>query len=120
MTAPVSTTTRAYAWRISQGAREQLDIPILQPDGVSPKDVTGYTVDAVIRDVPGGELLYTWPAEDVVIAGTSVSLIIPAPVSAEWIWSVGWYRVKLTAPIVDPDDPPVSRVLQGVICIDFD
>jgi hypothetical protein len=119
VTAPVSTTTRSYAWRISQGAREQLNIPILDGD-LTPVTLTGYTVDAVIKDQPGGEVLYTWPAEDVEIAGTAVLLSIPAPVSAEWIWHVGWYRVKLQAPVVDPDDPPVSRVLQGVIVLDLD
>lgn len=119
MTAALSTTTRAYAWRISQGAREQLNIPILDGDG-APVTLTDYTVDAMIKDRPGGEVLYTWPAEDVEIAGTAVSLSVPAPVSAEWTWSVGWYRVLLTAPDADPDDPMTARVLQGVIVIDFD
>lgn len=119
MTAALSTTTRAYAWRISQGAREKLNIPILDGDGV-PVTLTGYTVDAVIKDRPGGAVLYTWPAEDVETAGTAVSLTIPAPVSTAWTWSVGWYRVKLTAPGAEPDDPMTTRVLQGVIVLDFD
>lgn len=119
MTSSLSSNITTYNWRVQQAARERLIIPILEPDG-SPKDVTGYTVDAKIKTEPGGAVLYTWPAGDVDVDGTGVALTIPAAVSALWTWHAGWYRVKLTDPASPAEDPAVSRVLQGAIFIDLD
>jgi hypothetical protein len=114
-----SNVTTTYNWRVRQATRERLIIPILNPDG-SPKDVTGFTVDAKVKTVPGGAVLYTWPTDDIDIDGTGLALTIPAAVSALWTWHGGWYRVKLTDPASPAEDPSVSRVLQGAIFIDLD
>jgi hypothetical protein len=107
---------REYTWRVKQSARERLTIPIFEGDGTTAATVTGYGVDAVIKEHPGGAVLYTWPAEDAVLSGSSVVLTIPAAVSAAWTWRAGWYRVKLSP----PSDPAISRVLQGTIFLDLD
>jgi hypothetical protein len=119
MTAALGSDVREYTWRVKQAAQERLVIPILDING-TPKDVTGYTVDAKIKTEPGGVVLYTWPTGDVVIDGDEVELTIPAPVSATWTWHTGWYRVKLTDPASPAEDPAVARVLQGAIFIDLD
>lgn len=97
-------------------------IPILKADG-SPKNITGFTVDAKIKTEPGGVALYTWPLADLDIGGADgneLTLTIPAPVSMTWTWHTGWYRVKVTDPASPAEDPSVSRVLQGAIFLDLD
>lgn len=118
MTTALSSETREYIWRVKQGAKERLIIPVL--DDGAPKDVTGFTVDAKVKTRPGGTVLYTWPSDLIEIDGDEVALLIPAPVSAAWTWYAGWYRVKITDPASPPDDPEISRVLQGAIFIDLD
>lgn len=119
MTTALGTDVREYTWRITQGTSERLLIPILDEAG-APFPVDGWTVDAKIKDEPGGVVLYTWPTSGIAIDGAEVLLTIPAPVSAAWTWYAGWYRVKLTDPNSPPDNPAVSRVLQGSIFIDLD
>jgi len=116
MTAALESSTREYTWRITQGARERLVIPVFR-DG-SPEDVSAWTVDARIRTQPGGELLYTWPAELISVLGPEVTLTVPAPVSSSWAWERGWYRVVLTAPAGTAEDPESWRVLQGELVVD--
>jgi hypothetical protein len=119
LTSSLSSDVGTYSWRVRQGARERLVIPTLNSDG-SPKDITGFTVDAKIKTEPGGVVLYTWPAEDVDILGAELQLTIPAPTSALWTWHAGWYRVKVTDPASPAEDPAVTRLLQGAIYLDLD
>ena len=113
--------TRTFAWRVEQGERETLSIPIFSdPAEAEERDVTGWTVDAKVKTRPMGEVLYTWPAEHVTIIGNDVELVLPGPVSAQWDWIVGWFRVRLTAPDYDPADPDTSRVIQGPFAVDPD
>jgi len=112
--------TRNFTWRIEAGEREVLSVPMLQADGVTPKDVTGYSVDAKIRDEQGGEVLYTFPPEHITISGSDIELLIPGPVSAAWVWSVGWWRMVITVPDPDPLDPETDRVVQGAFIVDAD
>lgn len=116
MTSAVDTVN--YGWRIEQGEREALDVPVL--DNGVPRVVTGWTIDAVIKDAPGGTVLYTFPPAQVVINEHIIQLIVPATVSAAWTWTVGWWRVKITAPDTDPADPETYRVAQGAFLVDRD
>lgn len=113
-----SIDTVEFAWRIEQGEREPLDVPVL--DNGAPRDLTGWTIDAVIKDAPGGTVLYTFPPAQVVVNGHIVTLIVPAPVSSAWTWTVGWWRMKITAPDPDPVDPETHRVAQGAFLVERD
>jgi hypothetical protein len=111
MTAALSGDTTEYAWRVEQGERERLEIPVL--DNGTPRDVTGWTVDAQIKTEPGGTVLYTFPASGIAIAGHLITLTVPAPVSAAWTWTVAWWRVVITEPNPDPLNPDSQRVIKG-------
>jgi hypothetical protein len=113
-----SADTLNWTWRIEAGERETLDVPIFLGDGTTPKDVSGYTVDAVIKTEAGGSLLYAFPTEHISIDESVVTLLIPAPISAAWVWSVGWWRLVITAPSPDPLDPESDRVVQGAFIVD--
>lgn len=113
MTSP---DTLTWPWRIEQGEIETLTIPVLDGDDAA-VTVTGWTVDAAVKTGPGGPVLYTWPAELAVAAGTTVTLTIPPAVSSAWVWRSAYYRVK----VVDPGDATqVHRILQGPIVVDPD
>lgn len=120
MTTAVGDTT-AFAWRIEQGEREELVIPVLD-DADSLFFITGWTVDAKVKTRPGGSVLYTWPAElaQITNGGAFITLTIPGPVSALWTWAAGWYRVKVQDPLSEPDDPTVQRILAGPFVVDAD
>lgn len=120
MTSP-SADTLTWTWRIEAGEREVLVIPVLDDDNAE-FAITGWTVDAQIKTRAGGETLYTWPAEHAQITdgGTTVTLTIPGPVSATWMFRTAWYRVEVTDPGSDPDDPGVERILQGPLEVDPD
>lgn len=110
MTAALGDTTD-YVWRVEQGEREPLDIPVLDND--EPRDVTGWTIDAVIKTEPGGEVLHTFTPEQITVVSNVVTLTVPGPVSAAWTWTIGWWRVKITPPDSDPDDPETERIVKG-------
>jgi hypothetical protein len=120
MTAALTSDTLTYSWRIEQGERERLEIPILNADG-DPFVITGWTVDAKVKTEPGGTVLYTWPASSITIASNLLTLEIPGPVSAAWTWTTGWWRAVITEPNpADPADPDVHRVIQGTFIMDRD
>lgn len=112
--------TTDYAWRVTADQREQRSFDVFE--GSAEVDITGWDVDAKIRTRPGGLVLHTFPAERAVIEDDGrVTCTIPAPVSAAWAWTTGWYRIKVTDPASpDPDDPARSRVLQGPLVVDPD
>jgi hypothetical protein len=104
--------TTEFVWRVEQGEREILEIPVL--DNGAPLDVTGWTIDAMVKTEPGGEVLHTFPAERIDVAGHVVTLTVPGPVSASWSWTVAWWRVVITEPSpADPDNPDSQRVVKG-------
>ncbi len=120
MTSPSDDTT-TWSWRVEAGEREVLVIPVLD-DANTEFSIAGWTVDAQIKTQPGGIPLYTWPAEHAEITdeGTTVTLTIPGPVSATWMFREGWYRVEVTDPNSDTDDPNTQRILQGDFVLDPD
>lgn len=114
--------TRTFAWRIEAGERETLTVPILDDAG-QPFSIAGWTVDCKIRanHRRGATTLYTFPTEGIAVNTTSVTLDIPAAVSASWNWELGWYRLKITDPAtVTAGAPNTQRVLQGVFVVDSD
>jgi hypothetical protein len=126
VTASLSGDTLNYPWRIEAGERERLSIPVLTEDG-TPADLTGYTIDAVIRDRQGGVVIYEFPPEHVTVEvpedpeePSAIVLLIPAPISAAWTWTIGWWRLLITAPVVDPEDPDTHRIIQGPFTISLD
>lgn len=109
--------TLTFAWRIEQGEREVLQIPVLGEDG-EPYDVTGWAVDAQIKTGKGGAALHAFAPEHITITGHIVALLVPVPVSDEWNWTVGWFRVVITSPNSDPADPAAYRIIQGPVLVD--
>lgn len=117
MTSSIDTTY--FCWRVEQGEKETLIIPVLDAEN-SPFSISGWVVDAQIKTRSGGETLYTWPAEyaQVTDGDTAVTLTIPGPVSEAWTFRTGWYRVVVTDPGSDPDNPTSERILQGPFVVD--
>lgn len=114
-----SPDTTTWTWRVEAGEREVLVIPVLDDDD-APFSIPGWTVDAQIKTRSGGQTLYTWPAEyaEITDGDQFVTLTIPGPVSATWMFRTGWYRVEVTDPNSDPDNPNVQRILQGPFELD--
>jgi hypothetical protein len=110
--------TTDQPWRISANQRERRSFDVF--DGPTEVDITGWTIDAKIRTRPGGDILHTFPAERAVIESGRVVCTIPAPISAAWAWTSGWYRIVVTNPASPADDPDRSRVLQGPLVVDPD
>lgn len=112
--------TTSAPWRIAANTRETRSFDVLNGED-GDVTITGWTVDARIRTRPGGIVLWTFPAEFVSIEtpGTVV-LTVPAPVSAGWAWTTGWYRIVVSDPASPEGNPDASRVLQGVVVIDPD
>jgi hypothetical protein len=120
VTAPDLRSTRTFPWRIEQGERTRLIIPVLDDLGGA-VDVSGWPVDAKVKTEPGGPVLYTWPPDLINALGNTVSLLVPAEVSLAWTWALGWYRVKITDPAtVGTGDVVTSRILQGPFVVDPD
>jgi hypothetical protein len=114
----VATDTTTYPWRIEQGEREQLNFPVLDDDS-NLASIADWTVDAQIKDRPGGTVLYVFPPELAVVNGTDhVTLTVPGSVSAAWLWRTGWFRVVIAAPDTGSGEPAAHRVLEGTVVID--
>lgn len=111
--------TTDLAWRVRANQRERrtFDVRSGPEDDI---DVTGWTVDAKVRSRPGGTVLHTIDIADITITGSQVAVVIPAPISAAWAFTTGWYRIRVVDPASDVDDPEASRVLQGPFVVDPD
>jgi hypothetical protein len=119
MTASVDTTY--FSWRVEQGEKETLIIPVYDESN-SLFFITGWTIDAKIKTRAGGDVLYTWPDEyaQITSGGAFVTLTIPAPVSEAWTFRNGWFRVVVSDPDSDVDNPRSERILQGPFVLDAD
>lgn len=111
--------TLEFAWRIEQGEREVIRIPVLDDENAD-YPIEGWTVDATIKDRPGGTVIYTWPVEQITVTGNIIELVLPAAASLAWTWTVGWWRVKITDPTSDANDRTVYRVIQGPLVVEPD
>lgn len=115
MAAPAGTAL-VYNWTISQSELVKLQVPVTDGSGQA-FDVTGWSVDAKIKDAPGGTVLYTWSNINIVVSGTTVTLIVPWTDSSTWTFTGGWYRVKIIHPT---DSSQVYRILQGIVQVQPD
>lgn len=114
--------TTYFVWRHEQGqGGRPLRVPVVNDVG-SPFSIDGWTVDCVIKTRPRGIVLHTFPADRAVIVddGETVELTIPAPVSATWTWTTGWWRLKVTDPDSPVDNPHVERIAQGPFILDLE
>ena len=96
-----------------QGTTYSRVYPVSSPGS----DLTGATVKAQIRSVPGSPVLYELGTDLVVNVDTStgsVTLSIPAVDSWEFDWHQAFYDVVLTT-----TDDIVSRLVQGYIVLDL-
>jgi hypothetical protein len=99
----------SFNWTIEEGELVRLRIPVLDADS-NPFTVTSWTVDAKIKDRPGGEVLHTWSVGDIEVTGTNVTLTVLPATSIAWTFHRGWYRVKVIHP---SDSTQIYRILQG-------
>ena len=100
-----------WPWLVEQGEDTTLFVPVLDGDG-QPVNVSGWSVDAKVKDRPGGSVLYSFPSEGAVPDGVRVKLTVPGAASSAFTFSRAWYRVLLT----DPDGGPLWLV-QGLFAV---
>jgi hypothetical protein len=112
----VAVDTKYYVWRIEQGQIETLNVPVTN-DG-DEFDVTGWDVDVKFKTNPGGTELYDFPSDGISIDDDVITLTLPAVESSEWDFFIGWYRVEITDPDSEDDDPTTYRVLHGAFLVD--
>lgn len=111
-----TTDVTTYTWSVPAGSLESIQFAVL--DALGPRPVPGWTVDAKIKDRPGGTVLHTFPSDMAVLSGdgTTVTLTIPGDVSAAWTFTNAWFRVKVINPAVLV---PVEqrRILSGPLIV---
>ena len=104
-------------WRVEQGERESFTFPVVDNDDTA-FPLAGWSVDAKVKDRPGGTTLYTFPGSAVSVVGNEITLTITAAASTAWTFTHGWFRVVIADD--DPDDPQKFRVIAGTLVIDPD
>lgn len=79
----------------------------------APVDLTGYTATLQICPFPGGPILYD-ASSNIVLGGTAgtITLTIPASVTAGFTWWAGVYSLLLTDPYGN-----VTTLLQGTVTV---
>lgn len=94
-------------FKIWRGATFRKRLTIYESDGTTPRDLTDYTAELIIRDEPDGTPLLTLTTENdgIVITGASgvIDLIISASESANIDWNVGVYDLTITSGDVGGD-----------------
>jgi hypothetical protein len=105
-----------YNWTIYQSELVKLQIPVVDGSG-QPFDITGWGIDAALKDVPGGTVLYQFPSNNYIISTSTLTLIVPWDLSSTWTFLGGWYRVKILHPT---DTSQKYRILQGNFTIQLD
>lgn len=119
MTSP---DTTYWPWRHEQGeGGRPLKVPVQNAEG-NPFSIEGWTMDCVIKTRPGGSVLHTFPENRMALIddGETIELTIPAPVSATWTWTTGWWRLKVRDPESDPANPTVERIASGPFILDLE
>lgn len=70
--------------------------------GQSARDLTGFTASLKIREAPRSPnlLLSLVSPSDLILGGMTgaIDIIIPAAVTAEFTWTVGYYDLRIAAP----------------------
>lgn len=112
MTAPGEALT--WTWTVEAGERTTLYVPVLDDDGL-PQSITGWVVDAAVKDRPGGDVLHTFTEAEAAPDGSRVKLSLDETVTAAFTFRRAWYRVK----VVDPANGPV-RLVQGPFVVSPD
>lgn len=78
------------------------------------QDVDGWVGRGQIRSRPASlTVLYDWPASGITCAGATVTVTVPADVTALWTWQVASFQIEA----VDPDGDTVLRVVRGAIVV---
>ena len=72
-------------------------IPVVDAAGHA-RDVTGWTVLAVVRRDPGGPVLHQWSTTDGSARCGPQGVTLLTDDSDEWTWERGRYDVRATAP----------------------
>lgn len=103
----------AFDIRIDQGETWECEIPVFNAAG-NPLSLSGWDAIGQIRPMPGSPLLYhEWTTGNGLLIGeSSITLIVPASVSALWTWRSGVYDVEL----IDPDGA-VTRLVAGRVTL---
>lgn len=103
---------------VVQGEDWTVEWPVLDVNNAPLTVTSGYTLKAQVRSQPrSGTVLHEWtgPSEVAVLAGTTVTLKIPAAISTGW--DPGWggrYDVELT----ETATGRVARIAEGAIELD--
>lgn len=106
--------TLHYDMAINQGETVSIIFPVIDPIN-QPVTVDGWTGRAQVRETELSPVLYEWSAgaNNIVVAGTTVTLSIAAAVSSLWRWSTGEYDIEITDPAGS-----VYRIAQGRVRVD--
>lgn len=112
-------TTEAL-WKINSNQKAERTFTVFN-DATPPVavNVTGWSVDAVLRARPGGNVLHTFAGADAAIVDAtagSVKVTIPAAASLGFRFGHAWYRVR----VVPPSAVDAERVLEGPLIVSPD
>lgn len=104
-------TARRYDLRIEQGSDYRLQIPIVNDEG-QPFVVTGWSARGQIRLSLNDEQPVFELYDHLALGVTTVELLLPAEVTAEWTWRQARYDIEL----VNPEGRP-TRLLEGHVFV---
>lgn len=102
---------------IEQGATFSFSVQWLQSDGVTPKNLTGYTARMDVRTAQKAPALValTSPSGGIVITPATgvITVTITAAQSDAWTVAKALYDLEVVAP-----DGTVTRLLKGAVTVD--
>jgi hypothetical protein len=91
--------TLLFDMYLNHGETTSIIFPVVDKDN-QPVTVDGWTGRAQVRESETAPLLYEWTgsANNITVAGTSVTLSIPAADSTAWRWTQGLYDLRSPTP----------------------
>lgn len=100
---------------IPQGTTWRVQWPLQDAEG-DPLPLVGYTARAQVRNRPSDTTipLHEWTTENggIILADSTVTLVVDPATSTAWEWTSGVYDVELVSA-----DGSVSRLTQGRVSI---
>lgn len=82
---------------VYQGRTFSFTVICVQADGVTPRDLTGYTATMQIRETPVSSVVLATATVGVDALTGAVTAVIPAATTAAYTWTAGVYDIVITS-----------------------
>jgi len=100
-----------YTLYIDQGSDYTVAFPVLNAAN-EPQDLAGWSARGQVRVVATDPVVLHDFTDELSLAGSDLTLTVPAAVSSTWMWSFAAYDIELTDP-----NGEVSRLVEGFLVV---